>query len=235
MQKKSKEIYDGLRRITGKRAQKVRVIKDNNGKVLTDQDQVKNRWREHFQELYNPQTVTDPSVLMEMPVGGRNGDPTALLTIEEVQAAIHRLKKHKVPGADNTTADEIQGAGNAGVELLLKLCQRCWREERFPQLWTKSVVVPIHKKKDKLSYDNYNYRGASLLSHCGKVMTSIILQRIRLRTEEILSEAQAGFRAGRSTIDQLFTLRRLAETYIEFSKYLYVCYVDFKKAFDSVW
>lgn len=235
MQKKSKEIYDGVRRITGKRAQKVRVIKDNNGKVLTDQDQVKNRWREHFQELYNPQTVTDPSVLMEMPVGGRNGDPTAGLTIEEVQAAIHRLKKHKVPGADNTTADEIQGAGNAGVELLLKLCQRCWREERFPQLWTKSVVVPIHKKKDKLSCDNYNYRGVSLLSHCGKVMTSIILQRIRLRTEEILSEAQAGFRAGRSTIDQLFTLRRLAETYIEFSKYLYVCYVDFKKAFDSVW
>jgi len=86
MQKKSKEIYDGLRRITGKRAQKVRVIKDNNGKVLTDQDQVKNRWREHFQELYNPQTVTDPSVLMEMPVGGRNGDPTAGLTIQEVQA-----------------------------------------------------------------------------------------------------------------------------------------------------
>jgi len=80
-----------------------------------------------------------------------------------------------------------------------------------------------------------NYRGVSLLSHCGKVMTSIILQRIRLRTEEILTEAQAGFRAGRRTIDQLFTLRRLAETYIEFSKYLYVCYVDFKKAFDSVW
>jgi len=59
----------------------------------------------------------------------------------------------------------------------------------------------------------YNYRGVSLLSHCGKVMTSIILQRIRLTTEEILSEAQAGFRAGHGTIDQLFTLRRLAEIY----------------------
>jgi len=94
--------------------------------------------------------------------------------------------------------EEIQAVGNAGVEILLKLCQRCWREERFSQLWTKSVVVPIHKKKVKLSCDNY--RGVSLLSHCGKVMTSIILQRIRQRTEEILSEAQAGFRAGRSTI-----------------------------------
>jgi len=87
-------------------------------------------------------------------------------------------KKYKAPGADNITAEEIQAAGNAGVELQLKLCQRCCREERFPQLWTKSVVVPIHMKRDKLSCDNY--RGVSLLSHCGKVMTSIILQRIRL-------------------------------------------------------
>jgi len=66
-------------------------------------------------------------------------------------------------------------------------------------------------------------------------MTSVILQRMRQRTDEILSEAQAGFRAGRSTIDQLFTLRRLAETYSEFSRYLHVCYVEFQKAFDSVW
>ena len=57
-------------------------------------------------------------------------------------------------------------------------------------------MVPLHKKKVKLSCDNY--RSVSLLSHCGKVTTSIILQRIRQRTEEILSEAQAGFRAGRS-------------------------------------
>jgi len=41
MQKKSKEIYDGVRRITGKRAPKVRVIKDKNDKVLTDQGQLK--------------------------------------------------------------------------------------------------------------------------------------------------------------------------------------------------
>jgi len=41
MQKKSKEIYDGVRRITDKGAPKVRVMKYKNGKVLTNQDQVK--------------------------------------------------------------------------------------------------------------------------------------------------------------------------------------------------
>ena len=50
-----------------------------------------------------------------------------------------------------------------------------------------------------------------------------------------MSEAQAGFRKGRSTIDQIFTLQQLAEKYEEFGKALFVCYIDFKKAFDSVW
>jgi len=42
-------------------------------------------------------------------------------------------------------------------------------------------------------------------------------------TEEIPSEVQAGLRSNRSTIDQIFTLRQLAEKYQEFGKELYVC------------
>ena len=63
----------------------------------------------------------------------------------------------------------------------------------------------------------------------------VTMQRIRNRTDELVKEAQAGFRPNRSTIDQLFTLRRLSELYIEFGKTLYVCCVDFQKALDSVW
>jgi len=58
---------------------------------------------------------------------------------------------------------------------------------------------------------------------------------IKQTREKILSEAHAGFRPGRSTIDQLFTLRRQAEKFCEFSRHLIVCYVDFKKALDGVW
>ena len=98
-------------------------------------------------------------------------------------------------------------------------------------MWKKSIIIPL-QKKDTVNCDNY--RGVSSLPHCEKVMASAILQRIRQRSEEILSEAQEGFRPGCSTIDQLFTLRRLTEMYIEYGKYLYVCYIDFQKAFDSV-
>ena len=100
--------------------------------------------------------------------------------------------------------------------------------------WLETLCDHTHpQEKDKLQCDNY--RGISLLCHSQKLMASVLLGRIKSRTEEVRSEAQAGFRPGRSTIDQLFTLRLLAEKYYEFGKDLYICYVDFQKAFDSVW
>ena len=100
-------------------------------------------------------------------------------------------------------------------------------------MWKKSVIVPLYKKKHKLCCNNY--RGISLLSHCEKLMASILLQRFKKRTDEVLTEAQAGFWADHSAIDQLFTLRCMTEEYIEYGKDLYVCYVNFQKAFHSVW
>ena len=63
----------------------------------------------------------------------------------------------------------------------------------------------------------------------------ILQKRIQQKAEEILSEAQAGFRPGRSTVDQLFSLRQISEKYLEKNKDIYCCYIDFEKAFDSVW
>ena len=152
---------------------------------------------------------------------------------DEVGWAIAHLKSGKSPGVDMITAEEIIAAGDIGIDIMHTLCNKIWQEERFPEDWRRSVIIPIFKKKDKLVCDNY--RGISLLCHAEKLMASILLQRIKPRTEEILSEAQAGFRSNRSTIDQLLSLRLMTEKYIEFGKDLFLCYVDFQKAFDSVW
>ena len=69
-------------------------------------------------------------------------------------------------------------------------------------------------------------------------MALIIQRRILNKTEQILSESQAGFQPGRSTIDQLFTLRQIIEKYspdMERKRGLFICYIDFEKAFDSIW
>jgi len=53
--------------------------------------------------------------------------------------------------------------------------------------------------------------------------------------EAYISEEQAGFRQGRSTVQQILCLRLLAEKYSEKDQKVFNCFVDIKKAFDSVW
>ena len=66
-------------------------------------------------------------------------------------------------------------------------------------------------------------------------MLKVILNRLKPQAEEIIAEEQAGFRAGRSTTEQIFNLRILCEKYLQHQQNLYHVFIDFKKAFDRVW
>ena len=59
---------------------------------------------------------------------------------------------------------------------------------------------------------------------------------MKRRIEAQMSEEQAGFRTNRVTIEQIFSLRLIAEKYRELeNRDLYHIFIDNKKAFDRVW
>ena len=64
MQKKSKKVFEGIKKIRQKRPQQSNVIKDKQGSILTDPAEVKARREEHFSELYNQANSTDDTVLL---------------------------------------------------------------------------------------------------------------------------------------------------------------------------
>ena len=66
-------------------------------------------------------------------------------------------------------------------------------------------------------------------------MLKIILNKLKSQAEKIIAEEQAGFRTGRSTTGQIFNLRILCEKYRQHRKDLCHVFIDFKKAFDSIW
>ena len=66
-------------------------------------------------------------------------------------------------------------------------------------------------------------------------MLKVILNRLKPQAEKIIAEEQAGFRAGRSTTEQIFNLRILCEKYLQHQQDLYHVFIAFKKAFDRVW
>ena len=79
-----------------------------------------------------------------------------------------------------------------------------------------------------------NYRGIALLSIPGKVFTKAILNRLKPIAEQLLRESQCGFHRGRGCADQLFSVRLLMEKAREYNHPIYICFIDLKKAYDSV-
>ena len=79
-----------------------------------------------------------------------------------------------------------------------------------------------------------NYRGIMLLSVPGKILSRVILERLRDAIDIKLRDEQAGFRPNRSCADQIATLRIIIEQSIEWKSPLYIGFVDYEKAFDSI-
>ena len=92
----------------------------------------------------------------------------------------------------------------------------------------------LHKKKDRTECSNY--RGISQVAHAGKILLKIIARRLSGYCERagILREEQSSFRPNRSTTDTMFVIRRLQELARKKRIPLYVCFIDFTKAYDSV-
>jgi len=95
------------------------------------------------------------------------------------------------------------------------------------------IWVPVYKNRgDKLQCKNY--RGISLLCIGYKILTTVISNILRKYTEYIIGEYQAGFRTGKSTADQIFTVKNLLEKAWEHNIEIHQIFVDFQKAYDSI-
>ena len=151
----------------------------------------------------------------------------------EIEEAIKSLKKGKSPGIDNIPGELIQAGGEHMTTALLNICNIIWCKGKWPDNWTKSLIITLPKKGD-LKVCN-NYRTLSLISHPSKVLLRVILNRLKHQAEDIIAEEQAGFMKGRSTAEQIFNLRCIIEKYQEHQDELYHVFIDFKKAFDRVW
>ena len=80
-----------------------------------------------------------------------------------------------------------------------------------------------------------NYRGISLLSVVGKLYAKVLINRVIRVTDEKIWDVQAGFREGMGCMDQIFSLRCIAEKHLAKHKKVYCAFVDLEKAYDSVW
>ena len=95
--------------------------------------------------------------------------------------------------------------------------------------------MPIFKEED--SFDPCNYRGIASTGCLGKLFTIILNERLVAYLEErkILKPNKIGFRKGYRTADHVLLLNSMVNSYTRKGKKIYTCFVDFSKAYDSVW
>jgi exonuclease III len=156
------------------------------------------------------------------------------ISYTEVRNAIKRLNKHKAAGEDQLLNEYFIEACDILSGYITVLFNKILNTGHFPVAWTKGIIIPLYKKGDK--DDVTNYRGITLLSNLGKLFTAVLNERINKWSDNnnIVSDAQFGFRKGRSTIDAVFVLNTLIQKFINENKRLYCCFIDMKRCFDSI-
>ena len=107
-----------------------------------------------------------------------------------------------------------------------------WTIQQWPQDWKITIFILIPKKGN--AKECSNYRTIALISHASKVMLKILQARLQQYVNRELPDAQAGFRKGRGTRDQIANIHWIIGKAREFQKNIYFCFIDYAKAFDCV-
>ena len=155
----------------------------------------------------------------------------------EIISAIRQLKNKKAAGIDGILNEMLKASAIKIIKPLCKLFNVIFKSGFFPKNWRINTLTPLFKKGDPTSTDNY--RGIAVSGNLSKLFLSILHRRLlNFATDHNLVPAcQIGYKKNASTSDHILTMKNIIDRYIKRAsrKYLYVCFVDFKKAFDTVW
>ena len=114
----------------------------------------------------------------------------------------------------------------------LSSISQIWKTKGWPADWKNSTFLTLPKKGDVSECKNN--RTIALISHLSKILLHIINERLRPILDRELPAEQAGFRRGGGTRDQISNIRHILEKCTEFNRKIYLCFIDYAKAFDCI-
>ena len=204
------------------------------GKISGSKEERLTGWLHHFQTLlYNSSHDKKDDDFVALPIVSEplSDIRCGPFDLEEFNVAARQGKRGKKCGVDEIEQEillipEFQ-------KILLPIINAIYTSHAVPSELTTSRLIALPKKGDLSKYDSY--RGISLMSIVAKHYNRMLLNRIRDPIDKLLRNNQNGFRQHRSTMEPILALRRLIEeisTKKDLS--LFVIFVDFFKAFDSV-
>ena len=157
------------------------------------------------------------------------------ISLKEVNEACKMLKNNKAVGIDQVSNEMVKSALPLIAGILKKIFNAILCNKHYPHEWKKGIIVNLFKSGSVNSTDNY--RGLTINSCLAKVFNNVLNMRLTKYVEKnnILSDVQIGFRKKARTSDHLYVVNTLMRKFKHLKKKLFMCFVDFRKAYDSVW
>ena len=168
---KTRDVFKKMRDTKGTFHAKMGLIKDRNGRDLTEAEDIKKRWQEYTKELYK-KDVHDPD--------NHDGVITHLepdILECEVKWALESITTNKASAGDGILVELFQILKDDGVKVLSSICQQICKTQQWPQDWKRSVFIPITQKGNAKECSNYHT--IALISRASKVMLKILQARLQ--------------------------------------------------------
>ena len=144
------------------------------------------------------------------------------------------MKYGKAPGSDNIHPEFVIHQSAKTTAWLCSFFTSCFRRSKLPKTWRRATVVAL-PKPNKPAQDPKSYRPISLLCLPFKILERLIHSRIDPVVDPQLPREQAGFRRGRSTVDQVTLLTQYIEDSFQNNEKAGVVFLDLTAAYDTVW
>jgi sorting nexin-29 len=137
----------------------------------------------------------------------------------------------------NDEGQNAQPICRPAIECAQWLLQSMLSTARIPEALCTSKLVPVPKSTAPADLANMDkHRGISVSTVSARLLDRLVNQRLERLVSNLKLRAptQCGFRPGCGTLDALYTLQHLTSAARHARRLLFVVFVDFKKAFDSV-
>ncbi|HEX2614968.1 MAG TPA: reverse transcriptase family protein, partial [Nitrososphaera sp.] len=227
---------------------------DDSGVLQSDPVRTLAGWKRYFETIANAADDGDERARNENPLDSnfkstiqrrlaqlvreRRSQPELdkPISMDELKKALLRLKRKGAAGPDEIPNSFLLMMGPVALDAMLNLFNRIWQSQTWPDKWREGLIVPLFKSGGARA-NMADYRPITLTSCVSKLFESVLLARLSLWCDnlQVLCEEQCGFRVGRSTLEQIFSLHEIIGMRREQKLKTWLAFLDCRRAYDRVW
>ena len=229
----SRELYATVRKLAGYIPRPDRSVFLASGAIASSDQEIDERWQEHFAGLFGAEICPDTSSAASQPTVPFPSDSHFNPSVAEVAGALAALPARKATGPDGIPAELLRAGGAPVAFALHGVISKTLQSRVVPVPWKGGKLVNLWKGKADPRVCGH-HRGLLLGDHSGKVFTSLLKSQLEEVYSKYLPDSQSGCVRGRGTSFVSHTSRAFLDHCQLKRLSAFVLFLDLAKAFDLV-